>query len=88
MSKEVLSSYEKISHVFLVASLDIVQHIIRQRKSSPTSKGCRKREEPLKQANGKDNPSPSTKINSMPTVMHAIILDIKLLNVNYVQKGA
>ena len=64
-----------------------MQHIVRQSQSNPTSKGCSKRVEPLKQANGKENLSPGTQIISMATVMHAIILDINLLNVNFVKKG-
>ena len=64
-----------------------MQHIVRQSQSSPTSKGCSKTEEPLKQAYGKDNPSPGTQIISMATVIHAIILDIKLLIVKCTQEG-
>ena len=64
-----------------------MQHIVRQSQSNPTSKGCSKREEPLKQENGKDNISPGTQIISMATVMHAIILDIKLLIVKCIQEG-
>ena len=63
-----------------------MQHIVRQSQSSPTSKGCSKREESLKQANGKDNFSPGTQIISMAIVMHAIILDIKLLIVKCIQE--
>ena len=64
-----------------------MQHIVIQIQSSPTSKGCSKREESLKKENGKDNLSPGTQIISMATVMHAIILDIKLLTVKCIQEG-
>ena len=64
-----------------------MQNIARQSQFSPISKGCSKREESLKQANGKKNISPGTQIISMATVMHVTILDINLLIVNYVQKG-
>ena len=74
------------SLVFPATNKDTLQHIVRQIKPSPTNKGCNKREEPLKQANGKDNPSPGTQIISMATVMHAIILDIKLLIVKFIQE--
>ena len=64
-----------------------MQHNVREGLSTPTSKRCSKREEPLKQANGKDNLPPGTQIISMAIVIHAIILDINMLNVNYVKKG-
>ena len=64
-----------------------MQHIVRQRKPSPTSKRCSKQEEHLKQAKEKDNLPPGTQIISMATVMHVMNLDINLLNVNWVQKG-
>ena len=78
----------KIAHVFLVINQDTLKHNVRQGLSASTSKRCIKWEDYIKQANGKDNPSPGTQIISMATVMHAIILDINLFNVNYVQKAA
>ena len=64
-----------------------MQLVVRQSQSSPTSKGYSKRKESLKKENGKDNLSPSTQIISMAIVMHAIILDINVLNVKCIQKG-
>jgi len=64
-----------------------MQHNVREGLSTPTSKRCSKREEPLKQAKGKYNLPPGIQIISMATVMHAMNLDINMLIVNYVQKG-
>ena len=40
------------------------------------------------EANGEDNLSPGTQIISKAIVIHAMNLDINMLNVNYVKKGS
>ena len=76
----------EVSLVFPATNLKILQHTIRQSKSSTINKRCRKWKYYLKQTNGKDNLSPGTLIVSMATVFDAMNLDINLLNVNCVKR--
>lgn len=70
-----------ISHASIAMNLDIQQETVITRKPRIMRRRCNKQESSFKQTNREDNHTPSTQIISIVTVICAMNLDIKLLNV-------